>query len=258
MKAGACHNQTKGMESLFKIAVIDDNRAIVEMIATTIKWDKLDCMICGTAFDGVRGQALIARENPDIIIADILMPGLDGLEMVKNLHMEKPSVKVIFISAYDDFSYAQKALFYHAYEYLLKPFESEKLISSVRRAIDEIRHAYCQSQEEISATASLVNSIIQYINEHHDHPTLKEVADRFGFSPSYISTLVKKETGENYIDLVVRSRINQAKRLLRDPSYRIEEVAQAVGYKNYISFYKLFTKVVGISPREHRNAGDKE
>lgn len=243
---------------MYKLAIIEDNRATADMIATTIRWESIGCTVCGVAYDGVRGQALIQQEKPDIIISDVRMPGIDGLTMAENLHREMPSSRIIFISAYDEFSYAQKAVRLHAHEYLLKPLENEKLIDSVRRAVDELRAEEGSSEQpSVSAKDSLVNSILQYVNDRPRHPTLQETADHFGFSPSYISTIVKKETGKNYIELVVRSRMERAKRLLRDPSYCIEEVAAAVGYKNYISFYQMFVKYEGISPRDYRNGGEK-
>ena len=243
---------------MFKIAVIDDNRAMAEMIVTTIRWGDLDCMICGTAYDGVRGRALILNEKPEIIIADIRMPGLDGLEMIRLIHQELPRARVIFISAYDDFSYAQQAVRLHAHEYLLKPFEPEKLMESVSRAVAELREMELPASEELSANETLIKRILRYVETHPEHPTLQEISDHFGFSASYISSLVKKETGENYIDWVVRSRMNKAKQLLKDPKYRSEEVAYAVGYKNYISFYQMFGKFEGISPRDYRIGGEKK
>lgn len=243
---------------MFKIAVIDDNRAMAEMIATTIRWGDIDCTICGTAYDGVRGRTLIQKEKPEIIIADIRMPGLDGLEMIRAAQASDPKAKVIFISAYDDFSYAQEAVRLHAYEYLLKPFDNTKLVESVRRAVSELRGEELPASEELSANETLIKRILHYVDTHPEHPTLQEISDHFGFSASYISSLVKKETGENYIDWVVRSRMNKAKRLLKDPKYRIEEVAYAVGYKNYISFYQMFVKYEGISPRDYRIGGEKK
>ncbi|MDD3334076.1 MAG: response regulator [Eubacteriales bacterium] len=241
---------------MYKIVVIDDNRAIAEMIATAIPWDKLECAVCGVAYNGIRGRDLIQRQHPDIIIADIHMPGMNGLDMIKNLRETSPQTKVIFISAYDDFAYAQQAVALHAHEYLLKPFENEKLMDSVRRAIVELAPP-SEHDDGASASARFTETVLRYIEDHPDHPTLQEAAEKFGYSPSYIGTLIRKETGVTYIEWVARSRLKLAKKLLRNPSYRIEEVAQIVGYRNYVSFYQFFVKHEGVSPRDYRNGGEK-
>ena len=243
---------------MYKLAIIEDNRATADMIASTIRWEAVGCTVCGVAYNGMKGLAMVQQQRPDVIISDVRMPGMDGLTMAESLCRELPNARIIFISAYDEFSYAQKAVRLHAHEYLLKPLENEKLIDSVRRAVEELRRQEQGDQvEHASAKDSLVSSILQYVNARPHHPTLQETAAHFGFSPSYISSIVKKETGRNYIELVTRSRMELAKKLLRDPSYRIEEVAAAVGYKNYISFYQMFVKYEGVSPRDYRNGGEK-
>ncbi len=244
--------------ALYKIAIIEDNRATADMIATTIHWEAIGCTLCGVANDGTRGLSLIQQQRPNIIISDIRMPGMDGLTLAERLHREMPDTRVIFVSAYDEFAYAQKALRLHAFEYLLKPLENEKLIDSIRRAVDDLRSAkQGDDTPPASARDSLVSAICNYIDACPRRSSLQETADHFGFSASHISYIIKKETGENYIDLVVRSRLKFAKRLLKDYSCRIEEIAEAVGYKNYISFYKMFVKYEGISPRDYRKGDER-
>ena len=243
---------------MFKIVVIDDNRMLVEMLSATIRWQDLDCIFVGSAYDGVHGLELISREAPDIIIADIRMPGMDGLEMAEKVHAAKPHTKILFISAYDDFSFAQHAVRLHAHDYLLKPFENSKLEASIRRAVEDLRNENQPSEETSSASEILIKRILKYVETHPEHPTLEELSDQFGYNASYLSSLIKKHTGEKYMDWVAKSRIQKAKMMLKDPKYRVEEVSEAVGYKNYANFYRMFVKTVGVSPRDYRNSSEAD
>ncbi len=226
------------------------------MLAVAIPWESVGCAVCGVAYDGVQGKRLLETSRPDIIIADVRMPGLDGLEMVAQVRALLPDSRIIFMSAYDDFAYAQKALHLRAHEYLLKPFENSKLLDCVRQLLEQMPDRAEDADTAVNGFSAPVRSILAYINEHPDRHSLQDTACHFGFSASYISALIKKETGLNYMEWVNRARIRLAKQLLRSPNYRIEEVAEKVGYKNYISFYTMFVKLTGMSPREYRNGGD--
>ena len=242
---------------MYSVAIMDDNRATADMLASAIQWNKLNCAVVGVAYDGVSGRALIMQKKPDIVIADIRMPGMDGLQMVELTRKVSPKSKVIYISAYDDFQYAQKALDLRAYHYMLKPFDNDKLIRVVQRIIEETEGPAQSAPEKIEGGSLITSRILDYIRENPgEQLSLQELARHFELTPSYISTLVKKNTGKNYLEWVIQSRISLAKRLLRDPNYRIEEIASVVGYKNYVSFYNVFVKNTGVSPRDYRNGSE--
>jgi AraC-like DNA-binding protein len=104
----------------------------------------------------------------------------------------------------------------------------------------------------------LANNILLYIDLHaSEHLSLDSLASHFEVSPTYVSALVKKHTGKKYTDCVIDAKMALAKNLLLDPRYRINEVSEAVGYKNYVTFYNVFTKREGITPRDFRS-GSRE
>lgn len=233
---------------------MDDNRATADMLATTIAWEGIQCYVQGVVYDGVRGRMLIVQKKPDIIIADIRMPGMDGLQMFELTRKISPHSKIIYISAYDDFSYVKKALDLRAFDYLLKPFDNEKLIRVVRRVIEEMEAPDNELSGDIEGGSLITTRILNYIRDNPGAQlSLQALSLHFELSPSYISTLIKKNSGRNYLEWVIESRMLLAKSLLRDPTCRIEEIASVVGYKNYVSFYKVFVKAVGVSPSDFRN-----
>ncbi len=100
----------------------------------------------------------------------------------------------------------------------------------------------------------VVKKVIDHINSHiADNINLTSTADHFGLSPSYLSRLLRTETGINFVDLVSKARIEAAKRLLMDPKNKVNEVGEMVGYKEYAYFYQVFKRIEGQSPKEYKN-----
>lgn len=100
----------------------------------------------------------------------------------------------------------------------------------------------------------VVKKSIDYINAHFAEPiSLTSLAEHLSLSSGYLSRLLRAETGINFVDLVVKARIEAAKRLLRDPRLKVNEVGEQVGYKEYAYFYQVFKKVEGQSPKEYKN-----
>lgn len=243
---------------MLKVIVIDDNISTVEMITSLINWRSIDCEICGVAYGGQKGVALISSFKPDIIIADIHMSGLDGLKMIELAKEQSPNSKVIFVSAYDDFNYVKRALQLGACDYLLKPFKPSELEEVAARIARKqkisVLPVTTEAEQESASDSTLVDQMLAYVYAHVSEPiSLGVLAEHFHFCTSYISTLIKKESGCNFSSWVVQAKIDYAKKLLRNYSYRVEEIAGLVGYKNYITFYKVFNKMTGLSPREYRN-----
>lgn len=130
------------MKQLFKMVIIDDIPAVVNGIANNPSWKDHDIEIAGTASDGLDGLRLIDDLKPDIIITDIRMPKLSGIEMMEQV--KQSGSKLIFISGYSDFNYAQQAMKLGGFDYILKPFTMDKLMEVVCKAklvLEEERQA---------------------------------------------------------------------------------------------------------------------
>ncbi|MDT4761508.1 response regulator [Sphaerochaeta sp. PS] len=110
-----------------KVVVADDEQRVCALICALIDWDRLGLELCGTAYDGISALALIEQVRADLVITDIRMPGLDGLELIKKAKEANPSLQFIIISGHKQFDYAQTAIKYGVAEYLLKPIKQHEL-----------------------------------------------------------------------------------------------------------------------------------
>ncbi|KRE83966.1 AraC family transcriptional regulator [Paenibacillus sp. Soil766] len=122
------------MDRLIKLCVVDDIRSVVDMITKKIPWEAHGIEIVGSATNGEEGFAVIRETRPDLILTDIRMPKMDGLEMTRNIMEILPTSKVVILSAYTDFDYAQKAIQYGALDYVKKPFSIDQIVKAVVKA----------------------------------------------------------------------------------------------------------------------------
>lgn len=123
----------------YRMVMIDDEAVILQGLKKLLNWEQLDIEMAGEAMDGEQGLRLIAREQPDIVISDIAMPNLTGIELLKKIKEHNWGVKVIFLSGYQEFSYAREAVRYGAVDYLLKPVGEKELSAVIERTIQQIR-----------------------------------------------------------------------------------------------------------------------
>ena len=123
---------------MLKVLVIDDEVFVRKGIVMETDWASLDCMVAGEAANGLEGLEACRKYNPDLIISDIRMPKMDGIEMLRVLREEGNHVSVIFLTAYSEFEYARNALKLLAFDYLLKPFEDGELEDAVSRVRDKL------------------------------------------------------------------------------------------------------------------------
>lgn len=172
------------MSRLVKMCVVDDIRSVVDMITTKIPWQEHGIEIVGSATNGEEGLAVIHESRPDLILTDIRMPKMDGLEMTRSILEVLPNSKVIILSAYTDFDYAQKAIQYGALDYVKKPFSIDQIIKAVVKAKE------IWEQENLNRTHVL--ALEQKMKE--SMPALRQ---------EYLSLLVHHQTSE--VELAKRS-----------------------------------------------------
>ena len=126
------------MKSLFKVFIVDDEYFAREGMKKTIDWDSLGCKVCGEASNGIEAIEYSKRLKPDIIITDINMPGISGLDMAFKVREFLPDSKFIIITGYDEFQYAKEAIKLKAVDFILKPIDEDELIEAIKRSTKEL------------------------------------------------------------------------------------------------------------------------
>lgn len=200
--------------------------------------------VAGLAGNGLEACELIRRKRPDIVLMDINMPGMDGLEVIQTFADIMPDIRYVMISGHDQYAYVRKAMQLGACDYLLKPVDKGELILILKTL-----GAGAQGQEEVS----LAVAVRSYIESHfrNSELSLSDLAEKFFISESYLTRVVKKECGKNYTEYLNSLRIEEAKRLLGANSRLLsQEVAEQVGYLNKYYFCRVFKQYTGLSPLE--------
>ena len=136
---------------MLKMIIIEDEKLEREGLVDFFDWNDMGVQIIGTACDGIEGMELAEHTKPDIIITDIKMPGMNGLDMSKKIKEILPETKIIILTGYGDFKFAKQAIGISVSAYILKPIEEEELISTVKSIVME-----CKKNKNIECLIGLL------------------------------------------------------------------------------------------------------
>jgi two-component system response regulator YesN len=148
----------------YKVVVIDDKPLIRQAIVQTIAWDKLNCTVVGQAEDGIEGKRLIMELQPDILVTDIKMPGLSGLDLAEEMSTKFPLAKTILITGYQDFEYAKRAVRLGVFDFIVKPINYEELSRVIGGAVVEIDNKRRENEHTVKITSAFVELEKQHID----------------------------------------------------------------------------------------------
>lgn len=215
-----------------KVFLVEDEMVIRRGIKNSIDWEKEGYIFCGEASDGELAYPMIIKEKPDILITDIRMPFMDGLELCKLVKKELPNIKILILSGYDEFDYAKEAIRLGVTEYLLKPISSGKLLEALNGVSESIR----REKED----KDLVRKYMEEMRENIEHEKQKFFEQMIAGNLSMADAL---ETGKKYEMnlsagmynlLLFRFTLGKENRksgeLLREAEYAIEKLTERLEY----------------------------
>jgi two-component system response regulator YesN len=243
---------------VLKTIIIDDEKYILKGMEKIIDWEALGYTITGTYNKASYAIEKALQDPPDLIITDIVMPGMSGLELISSLKNKLPKTKFVVLSAYDFFEYAREALKYGAFRYLLKPINKDELIellneikSQKKEDTSTINGYYL---DKVTTESHIVSEVKSYISRNYKKSDLKlnAIAEKYFINYSYLSYIFKKDTGINFNEYLLNIRMEEAKKLLLKSNLPIREIAKRVGYSGK-NFYPAFKKHFGITPNSFRS-----
>lgn len=245
---------------MYKVLLVDDEDIIVEGLRRVIPWEVYGCEVAATANDAASGAKMIREVKPDILFTDIRMPDGDGLTMLAGLKAEYPRMQVTVLTGYREFNYAQQAIRLGVTRFLLKPSKMDELVEALEAMTKKLGGASDAPEKDEdggqtdAAVSFVVRQAVSYIERHcAEKISLSDVADACYVSQWHLSKLFSKFAGQSFYDILNSSRVAMAKKLMLDPSLRIGDISQMVGYIDTPHFSRVFKKLEGVSANEYRN-----
>jgi two-component system response regulator YesN len=256
--------------------VLADDEPITRQGLALLDWAGEDFNVVGVAAHGVEALQLVRKWKPDLLLTDIRMPGLGGLELMQVAIREQPNLKVVFLTAHHQLNYALEAITLGAVGFVLKPTEPEEIMKECRKAqrliaMERSRssqeegmreqlkeyamtlHEKIMPQSDAEALHAVVRVMLDHMEQHYmNNITIDSLAKMHHFNPDYLSRLFKKETGDTFVNTLTRMRMQKAVSLLGDNQMKVYEVAEKVGIRDTRYFGQMFKKRYGVKPNEFR------
>lgn len=247
---------------MFSMMIVDDEKFIADSLSL-YEWEQIDVKVDAVFLNSQDAISYVKKHTVDIVLTDICMQGLDGLELARTIKQQDSRIKVICISAYDNYEYLRSALKLGIEDYILKPIDKEQLMSVVQQTLQGISKANTRDlqfvDEDVDGQNIPVHMARDYIRENYASPiSLERVASVVNLNSAYLSFLFKKVVGMTFSDYVNKCRIEAAAKLLKNSNYNINEIAEMSGYNEPRYFSDKFKKKMGVTPSEYRKEHTKQ
>lgn len=271
---------------MYRILLADDEQIERMALARRLMRRFGDILQISEATNGKEAVQLYQKEHSQIIIMDISMPELNGVEAAEQIRSMDEDCIIVFLTAYDEFSYAKRAIVIRALDYLLKPCDEEELTAVMEEAMrltdkaskkeespwkkeerEEAEKEAAARREawpwnpdaeppkdpETERMNQVAEKIRTYIRENYmNEISMQDAARQFNYSDAYFCKLFKQCFDQNFTTYLTNFRINEAKRLLKDKTISVKDAGMKVGYYDSNYFAKVFKRVTGMIPSEYR------
>lgn len=251
---------------MYRLLIADDEYLERKAFIKTLEKHIGENYIIFEASNGREALEKAIKEDIQIALLDIEMPGINGLEVARRLRLTNKDICIIFLTAFDDFKYAKEAIKVRALEYLLKPWTINEILSVLELAEQNINYKkknknnrYINEdidfvqEEDADRINTITEKMLEYINMNYTKDiSMHEAAEYMSYSDAYFCRLFKQIFSKNFTAFLTEFRIERAKQILSDKNMNVKEVGEAVGYFDANYFAKVFKRYTGYTPSEYR------
>ena len=254
---------------MYQILVAEDESLERKVLCKTLRKHFGDICLIHEAKNGREAVESFLIHRPQVAILDIEMPGVSGLEAARQIRESGHPCMILFLTAFDKFSYAREAITLRALDYLLKPCQEQELILTVEEAL----HLYDRlgtnheavlrgdiadgaGEEDLAdrRMGQIRENIERYIREYYSTEiSMQSVARAMNYSDAYFCKLFKQCFKVNFSAWLNEYRIDRAREMLQNTRLSVREVSTACGYSDANYFARVFKRVTGKTPSEYRN-----
>ncbi|WP_165352610.1 response regulator transcription factor [Bacillus infantis] len=230
---------------MMKLLIVDDEYLEIEQLRFLIDkhfplWEIFD------AEDASIALKILEREQINLILLDIHMPGESGIELAKKMIQRKIESSLIFVTAYQDFSYAKQAIQLHALDYLVKPVIEGELIDVLRKYLDA-------RQQGVAKSAPVQHVLGKIETNFHQKLNLSEIAREIPINATYLSRKFSEEIGKPFQEYLTLYRIQKSKELLmKQPGWSMTMIAEHSGFSSQHHFSNTFKKIEQMTPSQYK------
>lgn len=237
---------------MYRVMLIDDEEPTRLLLKESIDWRSLDLEVVGEAGSGIEAINKIDEIRPHVAFVDICMPFMGGIEFSKLAISRYPNLKIIILTAFDEFEYARQCIGMPICGYILKPIVRTEIYELLQAVRQSLNLTVKDPEEYQEIESSSIKRIAKYVEDNYTDSSLNLtfIAQTFGFNSSYLSRRFKSEIGSSFIEFLTECRMKKAISLAKE-NIKMFHTANAVGIPDPNYFGRCFKKYTGINYSEY-------
>jgi two-component system response regulator YesN len=245
----------------YSVVIVDDEKWLIIDLLKSVAWEEYGFEVESYYTSSTAALEKICEIKPEVVFTDIRMPKLNGIELVEEARKAGINSEFVIISAYADFESAQKAIQLSVADYLLKPINIKALTELLITLKERLDNKAASNVETVTSEETSIkydnsasfSRITNYIKEHASEEIyLSHISEKFYINKNYLCHLFQKNLNMTFSQYLRTLRVEEAKRLLKETSLSLEEIASVTGIGDNFYFNKVFKKLEGVSPGAYR------